>query len=65
MAPEFLHIISETLPRRDPKTWVSLLRTRALDFFGASLDASSLMGLRLHRGPGAAAFITSVNTGAR
>jgi len=39
VAPEFLHIISETLPRRDPKTWVSLLRTRALDFFGASLDA--------------------------
>lgn len=34
VSPAYLTIISETLPRRDPRTWVSLLRTRALDFFG-------------------------------
>ena len=35
VTPAYLHIMSETLPRRDPRTWVGLLRTRALDFFGS------------------------------
>ena len=46
VSPSYLHILSRTLQTRAPEQWISLLRIRALDFYGNTLDGRFQHGAR-------------------